>query len=74
MTFQRPLNSSISAMSLRISGVIVDVFKYYAWAISIFNHSYPFPTQRQGNIQFHPFAAIPYPMGGAKAACELIRS
>jgi hypothetical protein len=58
MTFQRPLNSSISAMSLRISGVIVMFVISGIGYISIFTHLYPICTQRQPNIHFHPFIPV----------------
>src|SRR5262249_12642008 len=40
ITFQRPLNSSISAMSFRISGVIVMLLILWV-RISIYTHCYP---------------------------------
>ncbi len=58
MTFQRPLNSSISAMSLRISGVIVMFLISCMREISIFTHFYPIHTQMQENIHLYPFISI----------------
>src|SRR6266404_7898620 len=57
ITFQRPLNSSISAMSFRISGVIV-MFLISWGRISIYTHFHPIPTQRARNIHLHPFTPI----------------
>jgi len=58
ITFQRPLNSSISAMSLRISGVMVTFL--ISWVrISIYTHFYPVPNQWQALsilTRLHPFA------------------
>ena len=46
ITYQRPLNSSISAMSFRISGVIVMFL--ISWArISIYTHFYPIASRTQ---------------------------
>jgi hypothetical protein len=57
MTVQRPLNSSISAMSLRISGVIVMlVMRCMAYI-----HFHPFLDVLHpiaANIRFHPFLPI----------------
>lgn len=46
ITFQRPLNSSISAMSFRISGVIVMSLIPWVW-ISIYTHFHPIAIPRQ---------------------------
>jgi hypothetical protein len=57
MTVQRPLNSSISAMSLRISGVIVMLVMRCLADI----HFHPFIAVLhpiQANIRFYPFSPI----------------
>jgi hypothetical protein len=59
ITFQRPLNSSISAMSCKISGVML-MFPILYVRISIYTHFYPIPSQWQAisiYTRLHPFAS-----------------
>jgi hypothetical protein len=56
MTFQRPLNSSISAMSLRISEVIV-IFVILGIGHIHFHPFIPNSRPSQENIHLYPFLA-----------------
>jgi hypothetical protein len=70
MTFQRPLNSSISAMSLRISGVIVMFLILCMGDI----HFQPFLSVSYPKARKYPIPPIcshSISDGGVKAACEL---
>jgi len=72
MTFQRPLNSSISAMSLRISGVIVMFLISCMGAISIFTHLYPFHTRCTGTaeIKLEKATGYTYQSGSLMLSCK----
>jgi hypothetical protein len=60
ITFQGPLNSSISAMSFRISGVIVT-FLISCARISIYTRLYPFGTRHDNGRHSAPAAGTTHP-------------